>query len=234
MMVTSAESLKAHLAALKRLRGAGHTAPARLVELKAFQAERLREWYLDLAAQPRYEAATSFFLEDLYGTKDFSARDQDMLRILPVMTRVLPESAVETAALSIELDALSEQLDQRVARALPPDPIDAATYGEAYRAGSTRAERERQVELVMAVGQRVDRLVQKPVLLRTLKLMRRPAALAGLQTLQDFLERGVDSFRVMHGAEEFLATIHERETLMLNRLFSGEAVPSSPAKAPSP
>lgn len=231
-MTAPAESLRTHLAALQRLRGSGKVVPPRLVELKAFQSIRLRDWYLDLAAQPRYETATTFFLEDLYGPKDFSGRDEAMLRIVPLMTRVLPASAVETAALSIELEALSEALDQRVATALPAGPIDPVAYGEAYRRGSTRAERERQVELVMAVGRRVDSLVQKPLVARTLKLMRRPAALAGLQDLQDFLERGVESFRVMHGAEEFLGTIEARETLMLNRLFSGETLPSSPVAGP--
>jgi hypothetical protein len=60
-----------------------------------------------------------------------------------------------------------------------------------------------------------------------LKLMRRPARMAGLADLQDFLERGFTAFRAMQGADEFLAVVKERETRILNRLFSGAAKPFS-------
>src|SRR5205085_4352154 len=159
----------------------------------------------DISAVPRYRAATAFFLEDLYGPKDFSGRDQAMIRIVPTMAKLLPTSAVGTAALAIELEALSETLDHRVARALGPGPIDDESYAVAYRSAGTRDERERQVELIEQVGLRLDSLVRKPLLLRTLKLMRAPAKVAGLQDLQDFLERGFESFREMDGAAEFLA-----------------------------
>ena len=77
------------------------------------------------------------------------------------------------------------------------------------------------------MGRRLDALVVKPMVYTTLKLMRRPARLAGLQDLQTFLERGFEAFRRMGGAEEFLATISGRETEILNRLFSGHPSPFS-------
>ena len=226
-MTPATPALERHLAQLKALRGDPGTAPARLAELKAWQSARLARSYADMAAVPRYRAATTFFLRDLYGAKDFSGRDQAMLRIVPVMSKLLPASAVETAALAIELEALSEDLDQRLAAALPPGEIDEAGYAQAYRASSTRAERERQIELTRAVGARLDALVEKPLVFRTLTLMRRPARLAGLQDLQDFLERGFTAFREMHGAGDFLDLIRDRETGYLNRLFSGAARPFS-------
>jgi hypothetical protein len=222
-----ADSLKRHLERLKELRGEGNRAPARLAELKRWQSKRLERTYADIAAQPRYKAATAFFLDDLYGPKDFSGRDQAMLRILPVMSRILPEKAVETAALSIELEAVSESLDQRLAAALPEGPIDADAYAKAYRETSSRAQRQHQIELLDAVGHRLDALVAKPLVSSTLKLMRRPAKVAGLGDLQDFLERGFAAFRGMKGADAFLALVRERETAILNRLFSGEPEPFS-------
>jgi hypothetical protein len=228
MMTEPDRAIRRHLAHLKALRGDPKTAPARLPELKAWQSNRLARGYADMAAVPRYRAATAFFLDDLYGPKDFSDRDQAMLRIVPVMSKLLPASAVETAALALELEALSEDLDQRLARALPTGPIDEAAYAQAYRASSSRAERERQVELTAAVGARLDSLVKKPLVSRTLRLMRRPARMAGLEGLQDFLERGFDAFHAMEGAGEFLALVRGRETAILNRLFSGAERPFSP------
>jgi hypothetical protein len=220
-MPNAASALQDHLAALKSLRGPAADAPPRLIELKAWQSARLASAYADLAAQPRYAAATSFFLDDLYGPKDFSGRDAAMLRIVPVMRKLLPESALETAALAIELEALSEALDQRVARALPDGAIDAASYAQAYRAAGSPGERDRQIELILAVGARLDALVKKPLLGRTLKLMRQPARMAGLADLQDFLERGFGAFARMQGSRDFLATLQARESAIADTIFSG-------------
>lgn len=223
------EALRRHLEWLHRLRGRESRAgsPPHLQALKRWQAERLARTYEDLHRVPRYRQATTFFLEDLYGPKDFSGRDEAMLRIYPAMVRILPRSAVESAALAIEVDALSEDLDRRMAAALPDEPIDAAIYARAYRETSVPAERERQIALIDAVGRRLDALVVKPMVYATLKLMRQPARLAGLSDLQSFLERGFEAFRAMKGADDFLETIAARETAILKRLFSGHPSPFS-------
>ena len=223
------ETLRKHLETLRDLRGADVASgpPPRLAEVKAWQQARLARTYADVAVQPRYAAATAFFLDDLYGPKDFSRRDAAMLKIYPTMVRILPASAVQTAALSIEVDALSESMDRRLALALPGGPITEASYGQAYRATSTPAERERQIALVMEVGKRLDRLVVKPLVYRTLKMMRTPARLAGMSDLQEFMEHGFEAFRAMGGADEFLATVAARERAIASRLFSSAAEPFS-------
>jgi hypothetical protein len=213
-------ALQRHLQQLKELRGAGRKSPPRLAELKRWQSDRLAATYADFATQPRYRDATRFFLEDVYGPKDFSRRDEAMLRILPAMSRLLPKSAVETATLAIELDALTEDLDHRVAGALPEGRITDETYAEANREACTREAREHQVALTEAVGKRLDALVRKPLVQQALQLMRQPARAAGLADLQDFLERGFRAFRAMDGADEFLAALHERETAILDEIFA--------------
>ena len=223
----SAERLREHLETLKRLRGPAAIRPARLDEAKAWQAGRLARTYADLHAHPRYHQPTEFFLTDLYGPKDFSGRDDAMMRIHAVMVRMLPESAVETAALSIEVDALSESLDLRLTEALAPGPITELSYARAYRESGRPAERERQIALIEAVGQRLDQLVKKPMVYRTLRLMHAPARLAGLSDLQEFLERGFAAFKAMGGGEEFLALIGRREREIASRLFSGHPTPFS-------
>jgi hypothetical protein len=61
--------------------------------------------------------------------------------------------------------------------------------------------------------------VRKPFVGATLKLMHRPAHLAGLADLQDFLERGFAAFRRMGGAGEFLAALRARETALMRELL---------------
>jgi hypothetical protein len=216
----AAHALRTHLEQLKALRGPLAQRPAALAAVQRWQADRLAATYADLAAQSRYAEATAFFLEDLYGAKDFSARDEEMLRIVPVMSRVLPAAAVETAALAIELEALTEALDQRLAERLGTEPVTPEAYARAYRETSTLHERTRQIDLIDAVGQRLDALVRKPLVGATLKLMRKPARVAGLGDLQDFLERGFAAFRAMGGAGDFLAALRARETALMHELLA--------------
>jgi hypothetical protein len=221
--------LRQHLSRLRALRGAPKVPAfeARVTQLRGWQAERLARTYADLSADARYAPATRFFLEDLYGTKDYSGRDADLQRVLPVMTRVLPQSAIETAALAIEVDALSEELDRGMAGALEPGEITAERYAKAYRRTGTRAQRAHQINLIGQVGRRLDALVKRPLVYRMLQMMRRPAKLAGLADLQGFLERGFESFEHMRGADHFLTTIAERETEIMERIFSGRPALSS-------
>jgi hypothetical protein len=187
--------------------------------VKRYQAQRLRDTYADLLVSPRYRAAAEFFLDELYGEKDFEQRDREALRVAPKMARVLPERAVETMTLAVELDELSEILDARVAGCIDALPIDGAAYARAYRAAGTRAEREQQLEMVMRIGRALDKLARMPLLSGMLHMMRGPAEAAGLQHLHHFLVRGFDAFRAMQGAGEFLATIRARETALMHKLL---------------
>ncbi|MDX2218753.1 MAG: hypothetical protein SF172_07005 [Burkholderiales bacterium] len=218
-----------HLETLKALRGqplADVGFAGRLEEVKRWQHDRLARTYADLVAHPRYAEAATFFLEDLYGAKDFSKRDDEMARIYPTLVRVLPTSAVETVDLALELDALAEGFDQDLARALPArGAISEASYAEAFRKVGREPQRYRQIELVSEVGHRLDLVVKKPLIATTLRMLRKPAHLAGLGDLQEFLEHGFDAFRAMGGADEFLGIISRRETEIMQRIFAGHAQP---------
>src|SRR5215207_1629077 len=65
-----------------------------LDRLRAWQSARLRRTYADLADSPRYGAAIRFFQQDLYGVRDFSRRDADLARIVPMMVRMAPVGVV--------------------------------------------------------------------------------------------------------------------------------------------
>jgi len=52
--------------------------------------------------------------------------------------------------------------------------------------------------------------------------------------LQEFLERGLDAFESMHGAQEFLDQVRERETLALESLFADTDDPLDAVDANAP
>ncbi len=192
--------------------------------LKNWQARRLARTHADLLAEPRHGPAARFFLQDLYGAKDFSQRDAELARLVPMLVRLLPESALATIADAIEMDALSERLDMAMATQLrEPDAlaIDEAAYADAYRHAGSRGDRERQIELIVSIGQSLDRLVRHRMLGRLLGAMGAPARVAGLSRMHDFLVRGFEAFRAMGGASAFLARIETRERAILEALHAG-------------
>lgn len=202
----------------------------RLVELRRWQAQRLGSCFADLRDDPRHAAAAEFFLTDLYGEHDVSWRARDLERMLPTLRRWLPVAMLETVADALELDLLSQRLDLALAEAHARivgarGRIDERNYAEAYRAAGTRADRERQVELIVTVGEDLDAIVKKPLVFTILRLARGPAARAGLGQLQSFLERGFAAFKVMGGAEHFLATIEKREREVMRRLYAAHPRP---------
>jgi len=187
----------------------------------------LRNTYADLQAIPRYAAAMRFFESDLYGGGDFAQRDADLARVVPGMKRLLPDHALRTVAEAVEVNALAQDFDRTMIDYLPrrEAAFTVRQYCAAYRAVDRFDERRRQILLLSHVGEALDALVRKPMIRSALKLMRKPARLAGLAALQDFLERGFGAFAHMGGAREFLATIEARELAILQLIAAGNDAP---------
>lgn len=207
--------------ALREERSANPELAARVTEIKRYQHRRFETDYAQLLNSERYGAAARFFLDDLYGPVDFSARDAQFSRIVPALRRLLPDEVMRTVERLIELHALSESLDQAMAHCVKPGPVDSAAYATAWRQVGRQAERMRQVELVLDVGRALDRHTRRPLLGTTLRLMHGPAHAAGLGALQAFLQDGFTAFKAMKGADEFLSQIAENERHQIAALFAG-------------
>ncbi|HEX5693772.1 MAG TPA: hypothetical protein VFY00_04035 [Arenimonas sp.] len=208
-----------------------------LPALQAWQAQRLAGSFTDFKRNARMRPAAEFFLTDLYGERDFSARDRDVAKVMPLMSRLLPDSLLVAAADAIGLAVLSHAFDLRMAghlatRPKPQAPITLADYGDAYRAVGCPRLRRRQIELILGVGWTLDAAVKKHGVYKILRASRFPAKAAGLSELQGFLERGFSAFDALGGAGDFLEAIGHREREASRRLFAGHADPFG-APAPS-
>ncbi|GAB3737024.1 hypothetical protein GCM10028794_18380 [Silanimonas algicola] len=203
-------------------------ASPRLAVLRSWQSQRLEASFADVLADPRMHAAARFFLSDLYADRDFSGRDRDVDRIMPVMVHLLPDTMLRAARDAIELHVLSHALDLRMVRAMDRRRwarLDAVRYGELYREAGQPRLRQRQIALVVAVGRSLDAAVRRHGVHRLLRASRLPARAAGLSELQGFLERGFDAFAKLEGAEPFLERVARGEGEVSRRLFAGHAEP---------
>ena len=230
--MSSAQTIRDAVAEVERLREESRSVPdiaQAITRLKRLQAARFAGTYADLLASGTYGAAARFFLEELYGERDYAERDAQFARIASAVEKLFPKDVAQTAAALAQLHALTESLDHAMARVIPlADAEDVAAYVRAWKGVGRRADRQRQLEAVVALGAEMTRLTRLPGLRTMLKMMRRPAAAAGLGSLQAFLEAGFDTFaavtRQRGGAERFLETIREREQSLMEFLFADEAV----------
>lgn len=229
-----ADSLRKEIAIVMGLRSADlpHDEKTARLAVRAWQARRLARTYRDLLESERYRAAAEFFLGDLYGPKDCSQRDLEVARVVPVLARMLPERALETLIDAVRMDAVSESLDAEMAILLRRmgalDCITDEAYAEAYRSCGRRVDREAQIVFTVEIGRALDQLTHMPLLAASLRVMKKPAELAGLGSLHSFLRRGFEAFRDMDGANQFLARVVGNETEIMRRLYAGEADPFAP------
>lgn len=197
--------------------------------VKRLQAARFRHCYADMLASRDFGSAAVFFLEELYGDADYAERDRQFARIAGTLTTVFPASVVGTVVELSQLHLLTEELDHQMAahsllHAQNPYRLDASTYLAAWHSVGRRADRQHQLESVLAMGTQLAVLTRKPGVALLLKLMRRPAASAGLGSLQHFLERGFEIFASLSRSKgklaEFLSTIETRESDWLEAMFA--------------
>lgn len=200
---------------------------AELKLLKRWQAQRLARTHADLLGDSRYRPAAEFFLEELYGDKDFSQRDRDVERAYPIMIRTMPAGVLHAVAISVELHALSSELDVQLARVLIQefgfkDTLTEETYFSGYRRCDNYDRRVHQIELIHTLGTKLSRAVHHPLVYTALMLARGPAYLAGFGKLQDFIEWGFRAFRHMDNPDEFLNIIVTRERRLLDRIYAND------------
>lgn len=224
---SAAERIRQQLERVSHLRASAHQHGLAVAvhQIKQLQARRFRATYADFLVDRQHAAATTFFLDELYGEHDFSARDAQFARIAGAIERLFPEPVAELAVDLAETHALTETLDHQMAEhwlALDGDFAYAEHYVRSWRLTAGRDLRMRQLSVVLHMGQELQRLTRMKSLLVALKLMRGPAHAAGLSTLQQFLERGFAAFATMGDASRLLDAIAQREKGWIDALFDDD------------
>jgi hypothetical protein len=137
---------------------------------------------------------------------------------------------LETVADAIELGALTQAFDVRMAERLRgiasrKRALDMDLYARAYRECGLPRLRARQIVLIAEVGNGLAQALRMPGVATLLRLSRGPARVAGLAELQGFLERGFDAFAALGDAPRFVEEIRREETAFSRALFAGEPRP---------
>lgn len=201
--------------------------PALLNEYDRFtiwQLEYLLPFFTDLHAREGYTEAIDFTMSDLAGV-GISDRDRDLERAAPAITRMLPLSALTTIAAAAEMNARVLRINIAICRCLLvdgtlPTEISELEYCLACRKASSVEECVELVHLITGLGTTLKSLVKIPMLGVTLRAMRAPAHAAGFGALQEFLEKGYTTFRLIPDIDHFLEEIEKRMTRMFELIYT--------------
>lgn len=236
--MTTGEQLQSGLArffALKQQTGDARF-KARLACFQRCQTERLRATHAALLADPKLRPALDFLLADIYNGADLAPVARDIQRALPYALKLLPDKVMATSAQALEAAILTQELDEAMTELLGDRldaPLSEADYCIAYRALGKRAERKRQLELIGEFGQQLERYIRSRLLLKTFKMVRKPAHKAGFGHLYDFMARCFEVMQPVPDAGKLLAQISAQEAVIMQRLFDGNPAPFAATDRPA-
>jgi hypothetical protein len=193
------------------------------LSLQTFQSQRLHRDLADLAAEPQYQQIGTFFFEEMYGSRDFSARDKQAERAHWFVHRVPGVTAHDVESV-LDLLALTNRLDDEIAELLiqlgAPLDFDEAIYEHAYRLADHYAERVLQIDLVIATLSNVHRLGHKKLLGLALQSTQALAHAVGMGDIHRFLRLGYQAIQPVREIGRFLDTIETREKQRLDRIYA--------------
>ncbi|WP_242698688.1 hypothetical protein [Alteromonas sp. 5E99-2] len=190
-----------------------------VIALQHWQCQRLLTTHAELAKQDKYKEAMAFFVDELYGPKDFSQRDADIVKIVPKLAALLPEKATSALADAIALNTLSFDMDLDLIHHLK-GPLNPTNYAQAYRAMGRFEDRQHQLNTISHLGSLLADVVKIPGVSMLIKVARQPARAAGVLTLHEFLERGFRAFKNIGDVNSFISPIIAKEREIMQTLHS--------------
>jgi hypothetical protein len=191
--------------------------------LQTFQAQRIRSTYADLAQIPEYQKLVEFFFSQIYGSQDFGFRNESIKSLHKRLSSFLRGEIIEAVGKVIELNDLSDMLDQRMAEKMlaqqPDRKLTETSYQMIYRSLDNYEERVYQIDLLLEATRGIHHTSRLGLIGWTLKAVQQAAHLAGMGKIVDFLVQGYEAFHTVQHIDDFLATVEAREKVLNDELF---------------
>jgi hypothetical protein len=197
-------------------------------QLQSWQTKRLLLTHDDLWTSKQFKPAMQFFIDEIYGPKDFSQRDSELARVVPKMAKLLPNKALVSLEAALNLNVLSLAMDIALIEHLGDEELNRDTYFACYRKCDNQTQREQQLQLLEDLGLDLAQVVKIKGISTMLTLSRKPAKLAGVLSLHEFLERGFKSFRKLGKVHDFIDPIVSKERHIMHTIFSANDANENP------
>jgi hypothetical protein len=192
------------------------------IALQRFQSKRLRRDHADLAAEAQYHDIGEFFFEEMYGPRDFSARDEQARR-LHQFVHLVPGIAVGDVQKVLQLLDVSNRLDDAVVTWLleldAPIDFDEQIYERAYYLADNYDDRVLQLDLVRDSLYNVYRMTRRPLVGVGLERTSGLAQRVGMGDIHRFLRTGYRAIHTVRDIHRFVETVVVRERDRLDRIY---------------
>jgi hypothetical protein len=203
-------------------------------KLQTWQTNRLLVTHDDLWNSKRFKPAMQFFVDELYGPRDFSQRDIEVARVVPKMTKIIPRKGLIPLQTALRLNCLSLELDIALVQKLGSEVLNRRSYFDCYRQSCNQSQREEQIQLLENLSLDLPKVVKVPGISIILMLSRKPAKVAGVDSLHAFLENGFNSFKKLGNVHDFIDPVISREREMMYALFSAKGPIENPLPEMNP
>lgn len=217
-----AESILINLESVSKLRVAvseSESLSNKVKALKIYQKKRLEKTHVNLFQNQDTRGAAEFFLSEIYSDKDFSKRDKDLNKVVPMMTKIFNQEMLVVLDYAFELDYLTEKMDVIVAKNLSGNFTD-DEYEKVYANKTSFEDRSRQIYLTDMLGKKLISITKLPLIGGLLNKMGLPAKLMGMGDIHNLLKNGFNIFKNTPDIDGFLIELIDKEKSILNTIYN--------------
>ena len=109
-------------------------------------------------------------------------------------------------------------MDFELAKQLVNPEINRDTYADAYIRCDNLAKRQQQIDYIRTLGNDLADVVKMKGISSLLFISRKPAKMAGVIALHEFLEKGFKSFKNLGNVQDFITPVMNKEHQILQQL----------------
>ena len=191
--------------------------------LQIYQLDRIKTTYNDFSNSPQFKELTSFFFEQIYGPQDFGFRNDSIKSLFNKSHPFLRQDIVEAIESVLELNNLSDELDEIVAHQMKKTVIQGdlsfERYAEAYKNCDNYEQRCYQIDLMVNATKMIFKLSHVWLIGASLTALHSFADLLGMGKIMNFLHDGYQAFHKVDDITPFVEAVYQRETNLNDRLF---------------
>ncbi|MEC7121015.1 MAG: hypothetical protein VXW65_14100 [Pseudomonadota bacterium] len=228
------DSLKSLLTRYRALEHHHNTLLAeQLNAVQVWQKNRMQTTHHDLFTQPNHLLMAEYFLNRLYGGAEFNILAGQFERVLEKtkkLEKIVPDSAISTGTLGIELAVLAIELDEQLATLLLGqqqhivEPDDARMLA-AYQQANQAEQRIHQMALLNELGQGLDKYVRSFMIQTAFKMAKNTAYKHDFAPVYDFTAEGFAAMKPLTSAADFIAGFTAQECEIIDRVHTNHPDP---------
>ena len=198
-----------------------------LNEVQTLQRLRIQRTHEELFSQPNNQLMANYFLTQLYGGEKFKLLAVQLARVLPKaqkLERLVKESVLETATMSIQAAIVAIEMDLYLAQWLVDNqlPINEKNVMLAYSVTDKSAARREQLSQLKEVCYRTDKYFNSFLLQKAFALAKSTAYNLNSQPLYDFVEAGFAAMKPRESVSSFIDPFCARELAIIEQIHRRE------------